>query len=88
MRESFIEAHLTRLVKQAGGLTYKFTSAVAGVPDRIVIHRGKVHLVEVKRPDGGLSAIQEFTIDQISKRGVDVVVLWSLNDVEHFVEGL
>ena len=88
MRESHIEAHLVRLAKAKGALTFKFTSAVAGVPDRAVIHRGKTYWVEVKRPDGVLSKIQEFTHDEMSKRGVEPYVLWSLDDVEHFVEGL
>jgi len=88
MRESLIEAHLTRLVKQAGGMCIKTLSPTAGWPDRAVIHQGKTYWIEVKQSNGKLSAIQEWTHDEMSKRGVDVYVLWSLNDVEHFVEGL
>ena len=88
MRESVIETHLRRLVKARGGLCYKFTSAEAGVPDRIVVFRGKTYFVELKRPDGELSAIQRWQHDRLSDAGVEVWVLWDLDAVEGFVEGL
>ena len=88
MKESTIETHLTRLVKAKGGLTFKFISTVAGVPDRIVIHKGKVYLVEVKQQAGELSEIQFWQHAEIAKRGAEVHVIWSWEAAEQFVDDL
>ena len=38
MRESTIEKHLVKRVKERGGLCWKFTSPnLSGVPDRVVL---------------------------------------------------
>jgi hypothetical protein len=86
MLESDIEKTFKRAVEACGGITYKFTSAEAGVPDRIVVHQGRVILVELKRPDGEISFIQEWQHKRISKHGVEVHVIWSREDVAAFVD--
>ena len=64
MKESQIEAKLVRLVRQHGGLCYKFVSPQnPGVPDRIVITpQGHTVYVELKtvRVLRGLAEVQAF----------------------------
>lgn len=88
MKESQIEARLVRMVRDRGGLCYKFVSpANPGVPDRIVITPdGRTLYVELKTELGSLQRIQEWQIAEMRKRGADVRVLKGLAEVKRFVE--
>lgn len=51
--ENDIEKYLVRQIKSIGALCYKFTSpGTRGVPDRIILYRGNVFFIELKRPGG------------------------------------
>ena len=88
MKESAIEAKLVRMVRDRGGLCYKFVSpGNPGVPDRIVITPdGKSIYVELKTEMGRLAAVQHWQLEQMRKRGLDVRVLKGLPEVKAFVE--
>ena len=88
MKESAIEAKLVRMVRDRGGLCYKFVSpGNPGVPDRIVITPdGKTIYAELKTEVGRLAAIQKWQIAEMQKRGMDVRVLKGLPEVRDFVE--
>ncbi|WP_293009555.1 MULTISPECIES: VRR-NUC domain-containing protein [unclassified Oscillibacter] len=88
MKESAIEAKLVRMVRDRGGLCYKFVSpGNPGVPDRIVITPdGKTIYAELKTEVGRLAAIQKWQITEMQKRGMDVRVLKGLPEVRAFVE--
>jgi len=88
VKESAIEAKLVRMVRDRGGLCYKFVSpGNPGVPDRIVITPdGKTIYAELKTEVGRLAAIQKWQISEMQKRGMDVRVLKGLPDVKAFVE--
>lgn len=87
MRERDIEAKLVRMVRERGGLCYKWVSpGNPGVPDRIVITPGgRTIFVELKTRAGRLSAIQKRQQAQLGERGADVRVLWGLDQVKAFV---
>ena len=88
MRESKIEARLVTLVRQRGGLCYKFVSpGNPGVPDRIVITPGgRTWYVELKNERGRLSAVQKWQHEQLRRRGAQVRTLKSIEQVIAFVE--
>ena len=88
MRESKIESGLVRMVRQHGGLCYKFVSpGNPGVPDRIVITPdGRTYYVELKNEVGRLSAIQKWQHEELRKHGADVRTLKSVEQVAAFVE--
>ncbi len=77
MLEKDIERRMVQMVKQRGGLCYKFVSpANPGVPDRIVITPdGKVIFVELKTEIGRLANIQKWQVSELQKRGADVRVV-------------
>lgn len=77
MLEKEIERRMTQMVRQRGGLCYKFVSpSNPGVPDRIVITpEGRVVFVELKTKIGRLSNIQKWQRSEMQKRGVDVRVV-------------
>lgn len=88
MKESAVEARLVRMVRERGGLCYKFLSpGNAGVPDRLIIlPGGRIIFVELKTETGRLSNIQRWQISQLEKRGVPVRVLKGPDQVRAFVE--
>lgn len=90
MLEKQIERRLVEGVKNLGGLCYKFVSpGHPGVPDRLIITSfGKVIFAELKTEIGRLSKLQEYTINEMRKRGADVRVLWGLDDVKTFLSEL
>ena len=88
MRESQIEARLSRGVKQAGGLCLKWVSpGCTGVMDRIVLLPGGwVIFVELKQPGGRLSERQKWMADALARLGMDVRCLWNKEQVDKVLE--
>lgn len=88
MRESSIESKLVRMVRERGGLCFKFVSpGNPGVPDRIVITpAGRTVYVELKTEAGRLAAIQKWQHEELRKRGADIRTLKGLEQVKAFVE--
>lgn len=88
MKESQIEAKLVRMVRNQGGLCFKFVSpGNPGVPDRLIIlPGGRVVFVELKTEIGRLANIQKWQLAEMQKRGADVRVLKGLDQVKRFVE--
>lgn len=87
MVESDIERWMLRQVRARGGLFYKFTSpGNDGVPDRILVFRGKVIFVELKQEHGKLSRIQEIQISRLMEQGADVRVVYGRTQAEALVE--
>lgn len=85
-RERAIESLLVTEVCKIGGLCFKFNSGVRGVPDRIVIHNGRVYFLELKRPKGGrVSPLQKHWIDTITQRGVYADVVYTKDGIKNFI---
>jgi len=88
-REAKIEQHLNTEIKKLGGITRKWVSpGRTGVPDRIVIIKGKICFVEIKTEAGKLSMRQEREIEDIRKAGGIVYVLFGQQGVDDFVQDL
>ena len=88
MTEAQIEARMARMVKDRGGLCYKFQSpGNPGVPDRIVVvPGGHTVYVELKTTTGSLQRIQQWQLEEMRKRGADVRVLRGWEAVREFVD--
>lgn len=84
--ENDIEKYLKKQITKIGGLCYKFTSpGTRGVPDRIIVYKGKTFFIEMKRPGGKLRKDQQKIAKQIEQQGVKVFVLDTKMSVDHFV---
>ena len=71
--ESKVESVIVHYAKAHGVWTRKFVApATAGVPDRIFIYRGHVQFLEIKRPGGKPTKLQEFTMEQMIAVGAHV----------------
>lgn len=90
VRESEIEAYLVSSVRKMGGMALKFVSpGQVGVPDRIVLLPERPPIfVEVKAPDGVLSAVQNVTLERMSAAGAIVCVVFNKGDVDHLLKNL
>lgn len=87
MRESFIEEKLTKVVRQKGGVCWKFTSPeTAGVPDRIVLMpKGNIAFVEVKAPGEKPRPLQLSRHRLLRRLGFQVYVLDALEDIDKII---
>ncbi len=87
MDEKTIERHLRREVKKLGGIAYKFVSpGNAGVPDRIILlPGGTVKFIELKKPGGKTSPIQDLQIGKMRKLKADVRIIDSLEGVDSLI---
>lgn len=87
--ERTVEQALKRAVEKAGGCCYKFTSpSMAGVPDRIVVLRGRVVFVELKATREKPRVLQRAVAKTIRKAGGRVYCLSSVEQVTSFVKTL
>lgn len=90
MREQVVEFYLRDRVKDSGGIAYKWTSpGNSGVPDRIVIFPGgRIVFVELKKPGGKPTKLQEVQHKRLRKLGCDVWVIDSKESVDAFIKEL
>lgn len=86
MRESEIEAHLVKRVKERGGIAYKFTSLNRrSVPDRICAMPGNVIIFcELKRPGEKPTEAQAREHQRLRDLGCKVLVLDTKQAVDHW----
>lgn len=86
--EAYVENYLGRKVYNAGGLYYKFTSADRGVPDRIVILKGRTVFVEAKAEGEKARRLQQVIHKRMRGRGADVRIIDTREDCDAFLEEL
>jgi hypothetical protein len=85
LKERVVENRLTELANKHKFIAWKWSSTRRGVPDRIVIHNGKVYPVELKSPKGKLTPQQVHVHNLILAQNVQVYTLTSVADVNEFV---
>lgn len=89
MIESQVERYLHSKVTANYGMCLKFVSpGTAGVPDRIVIHKGRTMFVELKRPGEKPRPLQKVRARQMSAAGAMVYCISTTDQVDQFVNEL
>ena len=74
MTEAQLETKLVTFCREHGLLTYKFASpSHRGVPDRIIMHDGRILFVELKRPGNKPTELQLREIERIKANGVAAI---------------
>lgn len=83
--ERDLEAYWLKQVKAHGGWTLKLPAIITGLPDRLVILRGRVDLVELKTSTGDLRVGQRILHAKILKKtGYVVAVLRGREEVDQW----
>lgn len=90
MLEKEIEKALVKKVKALGGLCIKFTSpSMMGIPDRIVLlPKGKLGFVELKRPGGKARPIQTKRIKDLKELGFKVFILDKKEKIDEVIKAI
>ena len=87
MLERELEQLFNRRVQAQGGLSRKWQNQQQrGVPDRIVIHNGKVFFVELKRTGKKPTKLQEVEHKKIRAHGKEVYVIAGKEEMEQLIE--
>lgn len=84
--ERELEGHFRRGVKSLHGTVHKLVGTKRGMPDRLVLLPGGIiRLVELKRKNGKLSALQEDWITKADQLGVYVAVLYGRAEIDAWI---
>ena len=88
IREKNVESFLSKKLSKMNVHCYKvIPDNRIGMPDRIVtLPDGRCIWVELKTDNGRLSVVQQLRHKELRDSGQEVVVIWSKEDVEQFVE--
>lgn len=86
-REHKVEQYLAERVKEIGGITRKWVSpGRTGVPDQIVLLKGKLYFIEVKTVGGKLSSDQKREHERLRDAGAMVSVVYGKEGVDNLIE--
>ena len=86
LMESSVEDYLRRRITEKHGICLKFTSpGLSGMPDRIIVYKGAVLFVELKRPGGKPRPQQKFVADWLRRAGALVYCVSTKDEVDSFL---
>lgn len=84
--ERDVERYLIKECEKRGWLCWKFVSpGRRGVPDRIVIRRGGVAFVEVKRKGGRISPLQVRRIEELIRLLIPARVVETKGEIDEMI---
>ena len=87
--EAAVENYLRNRIRSLGGFIEKWESpGTAGLPDEVVVFRGKTTFVETKAPGEKARELQRLTMKEIRLAGGDARVIDTRDKVDAFIEEL
>lgn len=87
--ENIVENYLRTQARKYGCLCYKFTSpGNNGVPDEILIYKGKTIFIETKSDTGTPSEIQKLRIKEMINHGADVRICHTRQAIDEVLKEL
>lgn len=90
MTEQQIQNKIIKYLKTIAYVVKIISASKSGIPDLLVLYKGKFIALEVKTPDkkNNVSDLQEHNINEIIRNGGLAYVVWELNQVKEIIEGL
>jgi Holliday junction resolvase len=83
MTEQKIQKQISDALTKAGWHVVKIIKCnKPGTPDIVACKGSKCVFIEVKRPEGKLSKLQEFTHKQMRDKGLSVIVAFGVEDIK------
>ena len=87
--EASIERYFVNLCKKHGILQYKVSSpTISGFPDRMIIHKGSVYFIELKKLSGRLSLRQIRLHDDFLSAGIKITIIKTKKEVDFLIDKL
>lgn len=87
--EKLLEKKLDRIVKELGGWTLKLLPTfVSGLPDRLVLYKGRALFVELKTTDKRARPDQLRIHKKLERLGFEVYVIDTSEGVDKFINRL
>lgn len=75
MLEQQIQSKIIKNLEKEGWYVVKLiTTTKAGIPDLLCLKNGRTVFIEVKRPGGKVSKLQEFRHEELRKQGFEVII--------------
>ena len=90
MKEQAIQKSIIKYLKTVAYVVKIISASKSGIPDLLVLYKGRFIAFEVKTPDkkNNVSDLQEHNISEIVKNGGLAFVVWELNQVKEIIKGL
>lgn len=90
VKETVVEKYLDAEVRRRGGFTVKLQpKGYKGIPDRLVVLPGRMLVVEVKRPRGGVTAALQFWWrDRFQALGHEAHIVRNTREVDEVLDAL
>ena len=90
MTEQAIQKAIIKYLKTISYVVKIISASKSGIPDLLVLYKGKFIALEVKTPNkkNNVSDLQEHNINEIIKNGGLAFVVWELNQVKEIIKGL
>ena len=90
MSEQAIQKAMIKYLKTKAYVVKIVSASKSGVPDLLVLYKGKFIALEVKTPDkkNNVSDLQQHNINEIVKNGGLAFVVWELDQVKEIIKGL
>lgn len=89
MRESAVDRYLVDEVTKAGGWALKIpTSYISGLPDRLILLRGRAFFCEIKAPGEKARPLQRAVHAKLSSCGFTVAILDSKTKIDSYLNDL
>lgn len=87
--EKVLEKKLDRVVKELGGWTLKLLPTfVSGLPDRLVLYKGRALFVELKSTDKRARPDQVRIHEKLRRLGFEVYVIDTSEGIDEFIKRL
>lgn len=89
MRESKIETYLCKKVKEIGGLCIKMSPEFnAGIPDRLILIRGRSFFVELKATGKKPRKLQVKYAEKLKKVGFETIIIDSKSIADELIKNI
>lgn len=89
LRESVVENYFKDQVTAYGGLAMKFVSpSLRGVPDQIVLYKGKTYYAEIKAPGKKPRPSQIAMSKRFNQYGITIHVIDTKKGVDDFIKNI
>lgn len=83
--EKLLKSRCRQWIKSIGGVYLPLSGWIAGTPDALIAHNGRLFLVEFKSPTGRLSPAQTALHQRLARAGCHVWIVRNLDELKEIL---